>query len=155
MGVVPRIHDLRVKPLQVHVDERGRLFEILRRDEPIFQEFGQLYLTTTWPGVVKAWHRHQQQDDHFVCIKGMVRLLVHDDRPESPTRGATDELFVGEHALCLVVVPARTWHGWKAISDREAWVLNLPTRPYDPAAPDEERLPPHGQFGVDWARKDG
>lgn len=149
------IFDVRSKPLTVHPDERGRLFELLRRDEPMFSRFGQAYLTTTYAGVVKAWHRHHKQDDYFVCIRGMVRLVIHDDRIESHTRGHTDEFIIGEHNLQLVVVPAGTWHGWKTISDTESWVLNLPTEAYNPAMPDEDRLPAHGQFGIDWARKDG
>ena len=39
-------------------DERGRLMEMLRCDDPIFKGFGQVYLTTAYPGVVKAWHYH-------------------------------------------------------------------------------------------------
>jgi dTDP-4-dehydrorhamnose 3,5-epimerase len=35
--------------------------EILRRDDPIFQKFGQVYMTTNYPGVVKAWHYHKKQ----------------------------------------------------------------------------------------------
>lgn len=150
-----RIDGVRLKRLDVLPDERGRLFEVLRNDEPLFQKFGQVYVTTTLPGVVKAWHRHQRQDDSFVCLRGMVRLVVHDDRPESPTRGLTDEFFIGDHNLWLVVVPRRTWHGWKCVSLEEAMVLNVVTEPYNHAAPDEERLPPHGTFGFDWARKDG
>lgn len=153
----PRIDGVLCKRLDVHPDERGRLFEVLRADEPIFRKFGQVYVTTTYPGVVKAWHRHEHQDDYFVCLSGMVRLVVHDRREGSPTFGLFDELFLGEHNLWLVVVPRGTWHGWKCVSEREAVVLNVATEPYDHAHPDEQRLPAHepGDFTFDWARKDG
>ena len=51
------------KRLNFIPDERGRLMEILRRDEEIFGGFGQVYLTTTYPGVVKAWHFGKLQVD--------------------------------------------------------------------------------------------
>ena len=63
-----------VKKLKIIPDERGRLMEILRSDEPIFQKFGQVYMTTAFPGVTKAWHYHKLQDDHFTCVFGAMRL---------------------------------------------------------------------------------
>ena len=53
------------KKLRVIPDQRGRLMEILRCDDPLFQKFGQVYMTTTYPGVVKAWHAHKIQTDFF------------------------------------------------------------------------------------------
>ena len=44
------------KKLTVNVDERGRLMEILRNDDENFECFGQVYMTTAYPGVTKAWH---------------------------------------------------------------------------------------------------
>lgn len=149
------IADVLVKELLVHPDDRGRLFEILRRDDPHFRQFGQAYVTTTYPGVVKAWHRHQRQDDHFCCLVGMIKLVVHDDRPGSATRGATQEIWLGEHKPRLVVVGRGLWHGWTALGTREAMILNLVTEPYDHAAPDEERVAPHGVLPYDWTRRDG
>src|SRR5436305_1817848 len=61
-----------IKPLRVIPDERGRLMEILRADDEGFTKFGQVYLSTTYPGVVKAWHLHKVQDDNFCCVRGMV-----------------------------------------------------------------------------------
>ena len=64
-----------VKALKVIPDERGHLMEILRCDDEMFQKFGQVYLTTGYPGVVKAWHYHKAQTDHFCVIKGMMKVV--------------------------------------------------------------------------------
>lgn len=155
--MVSRIAGVVVKELVVHPDDRGRLFEVLRSDEAMFQQFGQAYVTTTYPGVVKAWHRHQRQDDYFCCLSGMIKLVIHDARPDSPTVGLTDEIWLGTHKLRLVVVPRGTWHGWTCISDVEAMILNLVTEPYQADQPDEERIDPHvsGVVPYDWTRRDG
>ena len=50
------IEGVQIKQLKVHCDERGRLMELLRRDDKIFKKFGQVYMTTCYPGVVKGWH---------------------------------------------------------------------------------------------------
>jgi len=116
-----------VKSLKLIPDERGRLMEILRCDEEIFTRFGQVYLTTTYPGVVKAWHYHRKQDDHITCVKGMLKLVLYDSREDSPTKGEVNEFFIGDYNPTLVKVPHMIYHGWKCISESEALVINVPT----------------------------
>ena len=150
------IKGVRVKPLRVIPDERGRLFEMLRRDEVIFQKFGQVYCTTVHVGVVKGWHYHKKQVDNFVCVSGMIKLVAYDARPGSPTRGVVNEFFIGTHNPLLVQIPAGVYHGFKGLSDPEAVVINIPTEPYHHARPDEYRLDPHhSEIPYDWGRKDG
>ena len=130
-----------VKDLKVIPDERGRLQEILRADDEGFLKFGQVYLSATYPGVVKAWHLHKVQDDNFCCVKGMVKLVLYDGRDDSPTKGTVTEYFLGEHNPQLVRVPAGVYHGWKCISSDESLVVNIPTEPYNYESPDEYRAP--------------
>jgi len=145
-----------LKPLRVIPDERGRLMEILRRDDPFFTAFGQVYLTTTYPGVVKAWHCHARQDDHVCCIRGAIKLALYDDRPDAPTLGALQELFLGEARPLLVRIPRGVWHGWKGVGTDEAFMLNCPSEPYDYAHPDELRRPwDDPGIPYDWSLKMG
>ncbi len=150
------IDGVRIKPLQVVPDERGRLFEILRRDEPIFSRFGQVYCTTVTHGVVKGWHYHKKQVDNFVCVSGMIKLVAYDGRKGSRTHGLVNEFFIGIHHQTLVQIPPLVHHGFKGLSEPEAIVINVPTEPYHHAKPDEYRLPPHSRkIPYDWTRKDG
>ena len=144
------------KQLRLIPDERGRLMEILRNDDEFFTRFGQVYMTTTYPHVVKAWHYHRKQDDHIVCVKGMLKLVLYDDRDDSPTKGEVNEFFIGDYKPMLVKVPKMVYHGWKCISDEEALVVNIPTETYDRNEPDEYRLDPHkNDIPYSWERKDG
>ncbi len=145
-----------VKHLKLIADERGRLMEILRSDEALFSRFGQVYMTTTYPQVVKAWHYHKKQDDFICCVKGMLKLVLYDDREGSPTRGRVEEFFIGDYNPCLVKVPRMVYHGWKCISLEEAIVINVPTEPFNAREPDEYRLDPHvNSVPYRWERKDG
>jgi hypothetical protein len=90
------IDGVMVKQLRVLPDERGRLMEILREDDEIFMRFGQVYLTTGYPGVVKAWHYHKGQFDHFCVVKGMMKVVLYDSRDGSPTKGEVNEFFLGD-----------------------------------------------------------
>ena len=150
------IEGVKIKPLRIMADERGWLMEILRADEQaLFTKFGQVYISATYPGVVKAWHFHRKQVDNFACIAGMVKLVLIDTRTGSPTEGAVNEFFVGVQNPALVQVPNLVYHGWKCISPEPSLVVNVPTEPYHYQEPDEYRLEPHGSLAYDWSRKDG
>lgn len=150
------IQDVQTKQLKVFADERGRLMEMFRSDDPIFRNFGQVYLTTAYPGVVKAWHYHRVQVDHFIVVKGMMKVVLFDPREGSPTRGMVNEFFMGDWNPMLLEIPAGVYHGFKCISEHEALVVNVPTELYNYEDPDEYRIDPHSpEIPYDWSRKDG
>ncbi|MDK2973568.1 MAG: dTDP-4-dehydrorhamnose 3,5-epimerase [Candidatus Sumerlaeota bacterium] len=151
------IHGVKTRKLSVHCDERGRLMEMLRRDDPEMDvTFGQVYMTTAYPGVTKAWHYHKSQTDHFVCVKGMMKVVLYDPREDSPTHGEINEFFIGEHNQMIIEIPALVHHGFKCISETEAIVINTTTNTYNYKNPDEFRVAPHsGEIPYDWNRKDG
>jgi dTDP-4-dehydrorhamnose 3,5-epimerase len=150
------IEGVRVKELQLHCDERGKLFEILRSDEELFTQFGQAYLTTCFPGVVKAWHLHKLQTDNLCLIRGSAKLVLYDPREGSATKGQINEFFPCDERRLLIQIPTGVYHGFKNIGLDELLVLNIPTRVYDYRQPDEYRLDPHSSdIPYDWSRKDG
>lgn len=150
-----RIDGVQVKPLKLVPDERGWLMEILREDDELFGRFGQVYVSATYPGVVKAWHFHTRQTDNFACLAGMIKLVLVDTRQGSPTRDTINEFFLGVQNPVLVQIPKLVYHGWKCISVEPSLVLNVPDVPYDRANPDEQRIAPHGTLPYDWTRQDG
>jgi dTDP-4-dehydrorhamnose 3,5-epimerase len=150
------IEGVKTKKLRVIPDERGSLMEILRNDDEIFLQFGQVYVTATYPGVVKAWHLHKKQTDNVACIKGMVKLVLYDPREQSSTYKQVDQFYIGLHNPLLVQIPKGIYHGWMCVSLEEAIVVNIPTESYDYETPDEFRLDPHdNDIPYDWKRKDG
>jgi len=150
------INGVHTKQLRVLPDERGRLMEILRNDDDFFIKFGQVYMTTTYPGVVKAWHLHKKQTDNVCCVHGMIKLVLYDQREDSPTFKEVNQFYLGIHNPLLVQIPADVYHGWMCVSQEEAIVVNVPTKVYNPKDPDEHRLDPHkNDIPYRWSRKDG
>ena len=150
------IEGVEIKNLRVIPDERGFLMEILRNDDPLFDTFGQVYMTVAYPGVVKGWHYHKQQTDRMTVVKGMAKIVLYDMREQSPTRGEIGEFFVGEKNPVLINIPCGVAHGMKGIGTEPAYMINIPTHVYDYAQPDEFRIAPHGgEIPYDWSRKDG
>ncbi len=122
-------------------DERGRLAEILRSDNPDFKGFGQAYLTVVNPGFAKAWHLHQKQTDSIFCVKGKMRLVLYDARSSSKTFGEVQEFLLVPEEPVVVQIPPGIYHGFESLTDGEAAMLNIPDRLYDYKNPDEIRLP--------------
>jgi len=150
------IDGVKVTKLKVIPDERGRLMEMVRRDDPDFPGFGQVYMTSAYPGVVKGWHYHKRQHDSMVVVSGMMKIVLYDSREGSPTRGEVNEFFAGIFNPVRIQIPPGVCHGFKCISTEEAIVINTPSEAYDYQHPDEFRIDPHANdIPYDWNRKDG
>ncbi|OGK08670.1 MAG: dTDP-4-dehydrorhamnose 3,5-epimerase [Candidatus Riflebacteria bacterium RBG_13_59_9] len=122
-------------------DERGFLMEIQRVDWESFAGFGQAYITTAYPGIIKAWHAHRDQTDNFCVLRGMAKVVLYDGREDSSTKGEINEFFFGESNFGLLTIPPQVMHGFKNIGTDAVVILNLPNRLYNYEGPDEIRLP--------------
>ena len=150
------IDGVHIKDLKVIPDERGWLMEVLRCDDEMFVQFGQVYLSTAYPGVVKAWHYHKLQTDNFTCVRGMMKVALYDSREDSPTHKTLMELFAGEKNPILISVPPGVYHGFKAVGIETAYFVSIPTLPYNYEEPDEYRLPPDTEeIPYDWGLAPG
>jgi len=134
------IEGVKVRQQRLNVDERGFLMEIMRPDWDVFRRFGQVYVTSAYPGVVKAWHFHKNQWDNFVCVKGAMKVALYDGRDGSPTKGVVNEFVIGERNCNLIQIPPLVYHGFKCVSTEEALIVNVPTEAYNYGEPDEFRL---------------
>ena len=130
-----------VRPLKQIHDERGYLMEMLRTDWPEFERFAQSYITIGYPGIVKGWHYHKKQTDHFVVVRGTAKVVCYDNRDRSPTKGKVNEFFPGERNAMLIKIPPYVIHGFKAIGHEPVYLVNFPTELYHYKEPDEFRIP--------------
>ncbi|MBI2953269.1 MAG: dTDP-4-dehydrorhamnose 3,5-epimerase family protein [Chloroflexi bacterium] len=148
------IKGVEIKELRVNADERGSLMEILRADDEIFDRFGQVYVSLNYPNVIRAWHYHKRQDDLFVVVKGMIKVVLYDSRTDSPTSGELNEFFLGERNNVLLRIPRGVMHGYKTVGTEPSLLLNFPTEVYNREEPDEYRVPfDSEEIPYDWALK--
>ena len=130
-----RIYELKKIP-----DERGFFAELLRKDwkDLLGDEWiVQANLSYSYPGVIRAWHRHLRgQIDYFIVLQGAMRICAYDEKT-----GQLDEIVASEHKLQIVRIPGHYWHGTKTIGNKPSLTLYFVTRLYDYSDPDEERRP--------------
>lgn len=149
------IQDVAIKKLKPIIDDRGFLMEILRNDEEIFTQFGQCYVTMVHPGIVKGWHYHKVQYDHFVALKGVAKVVLYDAREKSKTYREVNEFFLSLDAPLMVKIPPYVFHGFTAEGKEDAIILNLPTEVYHYKEPDEYRESPFSEkIPYDWGMVD-
>lgn len=147
------IEGVKVKKLKIIPDDRGRLMEILRRDDEFFEQFGQVYVTTAYPGIIKAWHYHKLQSDNFTCVAGRIRLALYDSRKNSSTYKKVNEFILSFEEPLLVHIPPLVYHGFKCVDKEESIVINTVTEAYNRLNPDEYRMDPHeNDIDYDWRR---
>lgn len=113
-------------------DGRGTVFRMLRSSDPHFREFGEIYFSSVYEGVVKAWKNHERVTVNYACIHGRIKVVLWDGREDSRTRGGLMEIFLGPDNHSLVVIPPGVWNGFQGRSSPMAIVANCATEPHDP-----------------------
>ncbi|HRE49478.1 MAG TPA: dTDP-4-dehydrorhamnose 3,5-epimerase family protein [Aggregatilineales bacterium] len=123
-------------------DERGTLTELYSpywRFDSIPLVF--LYTVTVRPGKAKGWAVHHDQVDRYFFWGGTAKLVLFDDRPESPTYKLINELYFSEFNRSLVLVPPHIYHAVQNVGTTDVVMINLPSEPYHHDDPDKYTLP--------------
>jgi dTDP-4-dehydrorhamnose 3,5-epimerase len=134
------IHGVIITPLTTHADDRGFFREILRTDAGVMKTIKQTSVTMTYPGVIKAFHFHKKQDDVWCVVAGMIRAVLFDRRPDSPTKGTTQEVVMGEHRPVALFIPRGVAHGYQVLGNAPITLVYQTSECYNPKNPDEGRI---------------
>ena len=129
-----------LRPLKQIPDERGKIMKMLGNEDEHFTKFGEIYFSCIHPGAIKAWHIHSKMWLNYAVPQGRIKLVLYDDREESPTKGHINEIFIGIDNYSLVTVPPFVWNGFKGYGQEMAIVANCASLYHD--AGEIDRLDP-------------
>ena len=124
------IEGVLITPLRRIPDERGYIMHMLRSDSPHYEQFGEIYFSVAYPGVIKGWHEHTEQVQNYAVISGMIKLVMYDNRLESKTYMELMEMFVGNLNYSLIRIPTGVINGYKCIGAESCMVANCATLPH-------------------------
>ena len=133
------LEGVRVQEINLLPDERGFFAEALRQDWQDFIDewIVQANLSYSYPGVVRAWHKHLRgQVDYFLVLKGAMKICAYDEE----SRRLAEVIDSGEKPS-LVRIPGHYLHGTKTISNEPSVTIYFTSRLYDYKDPDEIRRP--------------
>ena len=125
------IHDVKITPLKIISDNRGKVMHMLRTDSQVFEKFGEIYFSTIYHQSIKGWHLHKESTLNYVCIKGKVKLVLFDNRKESSTKGVYQELILSPEDYFLVTIPPNIWNGFKGLDKNESIIANCLNLPHN------------------------
>lgn len=147
------IDGVQIKQLRKIPDERGTIMHGVRKDN-ILNDFGEVYFKKIYPGVVNGWHVHETLILNYICLVGIIKLVLYDMRKNSSTHGEIQEIFLGEDNYCLVHIPAGIANGSKGMGTPYSLMANVASEPHNPDLK-YLRIDPHsGEIPYDWARRD-
>ena len=142
-----------VRSLNKIPDERGTIMHGVRRDT-LLNKFGEVYFKKLYYGVINGWHIHEHLILNYICIVGMLKLVLYDMRDNSSTKGMIQELFIGEDNYCLVHIPSGIANGSKGMGNPFSIMANIASEPHDPNIK-YQRIDPHSRIiPYDWKRRD-
>ncbi len=148
------IKGVQIKCLETHADDRGFFREIIRDDEKLLSHFGQASITMTYPGVIKAFHWHEKQDDVWYVAGGSAQIVLFDRRPDSPSHGQTDVVYAGQASQLVVLIPRGVAHGYRVLGTEPLLLVYFTSMSYSREQPDEHRLPFNDPtINFDWTTK--
>lgn len=119
-------------PITFFADDRG--WSIMNQFQGVLSAEGQINYSVMYPGIIKAWHRHEKQTDFWLCLHGHLKVGVH--RESDDTRWTC---VIGEKRPAVVIVPPPLWHGAATVGPEPAGLLYYVTHPYNASHPDEQR----------------
>jgi dTDP-4-dehydrorhamnose 3,5-epimerase len=136
------IEGVRIRLAVTHPDDRGDLCELYSTawefdDEPMVYS----YFASVRPGKTKGWVKHLLQTDRLFMALGSFRVVLYDDRPDSPTYQKINVLHFSDRKRGLLRIPPGVFHAVQNVGHEDAHFVNTPTRAYNHQQPDKYRLP--------------
>ncbi len=136
-SVAQRIDGVKTRTTTNHIDHRGTVFEIFEGDMEFWvTPIVYAYQFSVRPGLIKGWGLHEHKIDRYTLISGEVMVVMYDPRPESPTHGVVQKVYLSDRGERQLVIPSNVWHLSVNLADTEARLINFPTEVYNHEAPD-------------------
>ena len=142
-----------IRKLEKIPDERGTIMHGVKNTN-LPNEFGEVYFKKLYFGVVNGWHIHETLNLNYICVDGMIKLVLYDDRENSKTYKEIQEIFIGDDNYCMVHIPPGVANGSKGMSEPYSLLCNIASESHDPDL-EYTRIDPHkNTIPYSWGRID-
>ena len=99
------------------------------------EKFGECYFSEILLGKIKAWKKHNRMTMNLVVPVGKVQFIFYDEK-KIFLRSA----IIGEDNYSRITVPPKIWFGFKGLSSRTSYILNISNKTHDPFEVEREQL---------------
>src|SRR5262245_61859151 len=127
-SVAPMIDGVTIRPARTLPDDRGTICEVYNPAWGIDEEaLVYVYQVTIRPNKIKGWVVHFEHDDRLFISQGTLKIVLYDDRVDSPTYRMVNECYLSEHNRGLIRIPRGVFHALQNVGDNDALFINMPT----------------------------
>lgn len=118
----------------------GDVYHVLKKSDPTYVDFGEVYISFVDANSVKAWKCHSRMTVNLVVPIGKVRFVLR-----------TEEGFVsielGEQSYQRLTIRPGIWFGFQGIANEKSVVLNIADIEHDEEEVERCNV---SQFSFDW-----
>jgi len=115
-------------------DKRGDILHMIRNDDPDFNSFGECYFSELKSKFIKAWKFHSLQTQNIAVPKGLILVVIYDNRADSTSKNIIEKVILGRPDNYIrLTIPPKVWYGFKCISDSDALIVNCCDIVHDPS----------------------
>ena len=148
-----KIEGVIIRPLGRIPDVRGTIMHGVRSDN-ILNDFGEVYFKKLYRDIINGWHVHETLFLNYICIYGMMKVVLFDDRKDSSTSGVIQEVFMGDDNYVLIHIPPGIANASTVIRGDLAIICNVASEPHQPNIK-YRRIDPHSdEIPYDWGKRD-
>lgn len=112
--------------LKIKNSIKGSILKVMSNDSKAYKSFGEVYLSTINPGVVKGWNMHKKMTVNLACITGKIKLVLYDERKNSKTFNKYSEFILSRKNYFLLTIPPNVWFAFQNIlNKKESLLINF------------------------------
>ena len=134
------IQGVSLTPLKIISGDAGDVLHAMKRTDPFFFGFGEVYFSTVNKGQIKTWKRHQKMTLNIIVPCGEIKFVLYDDRAGSPTNGRTFEVTLSRRNYQRLTVPPKIWIAFQGLGEGLNMLLNIADIPHDPEEADRRDI---------------
>lgn len=127
-------------PLKIVDAPGGNVLHGMKKGEPGYVGFGEVYFSIIEPGVVKGWKRHREMTLNLVVPVGEVRFVIYDDRASSLTDQMYQEVALSKNNYQRLTVPPMVWMAFQGVGAQENMLLNIASIQHEPKESDRKSV---------------
>ncbi|MBI1975595.1 MAG: dTDP-4-dehydrorhamnose 3,5-epimerase family protein [Candidatus Vogelbacteria bacterium] len=141
-----------ILPLRRIPDVRGTIMHGVRCDTAL-GPIGEVYFKKLYRGIINGWHVHDTLELNYICLQGMMRLVLYDMRKKSSTYKKCQEICYGDDNYVLVHIPPGIANASETLSRSQALMCNIASEPHDPNAKYRRIDPLSNEIPFDWSKR--
>ena len=120
-----------LKPLKQIYQDTGFVYHVLKRSDPEFHDFGEVYFSSILGFAVKNWRKHHKMTVNLAVPCGRVAVALVDLGEDGRKKGEM-KIELSPENYCLLSIPPGVWFALKGMSNGLNLMVDVATLEHDP-----------------------